>query len=68
MSNDTATQDLTTEQIKARLYDLQAHYCNGRMTFRANGMRDPNDKPCDYCLEVAVLVRELRLRSKGCEA
>ena len=46
--------------IKAELYDLQGHRCNGRLTLRADGKRDPGDHPCTYCQRVVKLQAMLR--------
>jgi len=49
---------MAIEQIKARLFDLQSHSCNGRLTIHPDGRRDPGDRDCSRCSEI------LRLRNK----
>ena len=52
-------EDLNIEQIKAELYDLRGHNCNGRLTLNPDGSRDPGDKPCDGCARSIVLHNQL---------
>jgi hypothetical protein len=47
-------------EIKAAMYDLQYHNCNGRLTLRADGTRDPNDRPCSACQRITELQSLLR--------
>lgn len=48
------------QAIKAELYDLQFHNCNGRFTMPGpDGKRDPDDCSCSYCDRVLKLQRML---------
>jgi len=47
-------------KIKAELYDLQIHNCNGQLTICPDGKRHPNDKPCTFCTRILVLHSKLR--------
>jgi hypothetical protein len=56
---------MTETEIMARLFILQGHTCNGRVTLNPDGKRDPDDKPCDGCSEYLRLTNMLReLRNK----
>jgi len=46
---------MTPQEIKAKLYDLQHHNCNGGLTIHPDGKIDPDDKPCDYCARILYL-------------
>lgn len=46
---------MDAQAIKAELYDLQYHNCDGRFTVRSDGERDPNDRPCWGCARVREL-------------
>jgi hypothetical protein len=48
------------QEIKARLFDLQGHVCNGRLTIGPDGKRDPGDRECSGCAEYLRLTNELR--------
>jgi len=50
---------MTEAEIKAKLYDLRSHTCNGRLTIRRDGTRDPDDHPCDGCTRMIALQNEL---------
>ncbi len=56
----TDTAQMTVTEIKAELYDLRSHDCNGRITLRTDGTCDPTDHSCDYCARVSVLQNYLR--------
>ena len=49
-------QDMTEEQIKAELYDIQYHNCNGLLSIP----RGKNDKPCSFCARIFVLQDKLQ--------
>lgn len=51
---------MTIAEIKAELYDLRHHVCNGRLTIRPDGMLDPDDRPCSGCARTLVLHNMLR--------
>jgi len=51
---------MTIEQIKAELYDLRFHVCNGRFTMRKDGKLDPGDRPCEGCARILELQQMLR--------
>jgi len=51
---------MTLQAIEAELYRLQAHVCNGRLTIRQDGARDPGDRPCHGCNRVLELQALLR--------
>ena len=50
MSTQTSIQ-----AIKAELYDLQSHVCNGQLTIRPDGKRDPGDRMCTGCTRIMKL-------------
>lgn len=45
--------------IKAELYELLYHNCNGRLTLSPDGSRDPNDHGCYACDKIGKLRAEL---------
>lgn len=51
---------MNVQAIKAELYDLQSHVCNGRLTVSPDGRRDTNDRPCTGCSRISELHRQLR--------
>ena len=51
---------MNVQAIKAELYDLQSHVCNGRLTVTADGSRDTNDRPCSGCSRIRELQHQLR--------
>ena len=53
-------ENMTKTEIKAELWTLQYHNCNGRLTIRQDGTRDHNDKSCDGCSRISVLHGQLR--------
>jgi hypothetical protein len=57
--------EVTVEQIKARLFDLIGHTCNGRLTIHPDRHRDPGDHECTFCSEYDRLMNKLLVRSNG---
>lgn len=51
---------MDTQAIKAELYDLQYHNCNGRLTIHPDGSGDENDRPCSACSRIMELKAMLR--------
>ncbi len=45
--------------IKAELYDLQFHNCNGRFTVSPDGFGKDN-RPCSFCVRILELQAMLR--------
>lgn len=56
---------MDNQAIKAQLYDLQYHNCDGRLTIRADGKRDPDDRPCWGCSRVMELHAMLRRNAEA---
>ena len=54
--------------IKAELYDLEFHNCNGRLTVLPAGKRDSKDRPCSGCQRVQKLHAMLREAGRAGEA
>ena len=50
----------TIQEIKAELYDLQYHNCDGRLTIRPDGKRDSEDRSCSGCARTLKLQHLLR--------
>lgn len=50
---------MTETEIKARLFEIQGHVCNGRLTIHPDGHRDPDDHGCYGCAEYLRLSNEL---------
>ncbi len=48
------------QKIKAELFDLWYHNCNGRLTIHPNGEPDPGDRPCTACSRIMELQSQLR--------
>lgn len=48
------------QAIKAELYDLQWHKCEGQFTVRADGHFDSDDKSCEACSRILLLQKRLR--------
>ena len=44
-----------TQAIKAELYDLESHNCNGRLILNADGRPYNGDRPCSGCSRVLEL-------------
>lgn len=53
-----------TQAIRAELFDLWYHNCNGRFTFRQDGRPDPGDRSCTACSRILQLQHQLREASK----
>jgi len=56
---------MNIQAIKAKLYDLQGHVCDGRFSMRSDGRRDPGNKSCSGCARIAELQNQLREALKG---
>ena len=54
---------MTETEIKAELFDLWYHNCNGRLTLRSDGKRDPNDRPCYACSRIIELQNMLKKKT-----
>jgi hypothetical protein len=59
---------MTETEIKAELYDLRSHVCDGRLTLRPDGKRDPGDRPCRGCARRLKLVDMLLDRSRRADS
>lgn len=46
-------------KVRARLFDLQGHVCDGRLTIHPDGRRTPGDRNCAGCDEILELHYEL---------
>ena len=46
-------------RIKARLFDLQGHLCDGRLTINPNGRPSAGDHGCSGCSETLQLRNRL---------
>jgi len=57
------TESMTEVQIKARLFDLQHHVCNGSVTIGEDPFSEGN-RGCTGCSEVIQLFAELRRRNE----
>ena len=55
-------QSMTEQAIKAELWDINYHNCDGRMTLHPDGTTDPGDHGCTGCARVLALRNELRRR------
>lgn len=52
------------QAIKAELYDLQGHVCDGRFTVHADGHLDPGNCGCSGCSRILELQHQLRQAAK----
>jgi len=61
---------VTITEIKAELYDLQNHVCNGRLIMNPDSIRDRDFQPCHPCARIVVLTNMLHgtTRRDGCNA
>ncbi len=48
------------QAIKAELYDLQWHECDGQFTVRADGHFDSDDESCEACSRILLLQNRLQ--------
>ena len=55
---------MTIIEIKAKLYDLRSHICDGRITLRSDGSTDPRDHSCHGCSRTMELLRMLEEAQK----
>ena len=51
---------LSITEIKAELYTLQGHVCNGSFTVIPDGSHNPGDHGCDGCARTMKLQSMLR--------
>ena len=55
---------MDVQAIKAELYDLRSHVCNGQLTLRPDGKPDPDDHPCTGCQRTMELIAMLRMQGE----
>lgn len=48
------------QAMKAELFNLLSHNCNGRLTVSVDGARDTGDRPCSGCVRIRRLHHQLR--------
>jgi len=55
---------MTETEIKAELFDLQRHVCDGRLTLHPDGHRDPENHGCSGCVRILELLAMLATMKK----
>ncbi len=56
---------MDTQAIKAELYDLQGHTCDGRLTVPGDGKWDETNRSCSGCNRIMELQAMLREKVKA---
>lgn len=58
---------MTITEIKARLFELQYHVCNGSLAINPDGSWNPANRPCSGCDEYLRLTNLLKAQKKLAE-